>query len=52
MSSESLLGRFTYVERVVDEIASVELDLWASEQGLEKIQRNLCLPKTSYARFA
>ena len=26
---------------VVDEIASVELDLWASEQGLEKIQRNL-----------
>ena len=26
---------------VVDEIASVELDVWASEQGLEKIQRNL-----------
>ena len=26
---------------VVDEIASVELDLWASQQGLEKIQRNL-----------
>ena len=26
---------------VVDEIASVELDLWASEQGLEKIQSNL-----------
>ena len=26
---------------VVDEIASVELDLWASEQGLKKIQRNL-----------
>ena len=26
---------------VVDEIASVELDLWASEQGLDKIQRNL-----------
>jgi FdhE protein len=26
---------------VVDEIASVELDLWASEQGLKKAQRNL-----------
>ena len=26
---------------VVDELASVELDLWAGEQGLEKRQRNL-----------
>lgn len=26
---------------VVDELASVELDLWATEQGLEKLQRNL-----------
>jgi formate dehydrogenase maturation protein FdhE len=26
---------------VVDEFASVELDLWAGEQGLTKLQRNL-----------
>lgn len=26
---------------LVDELASVELDLWAGEQGLEKLQRNL-----------
>jgi FdhE protein len=26
---------------LVDEIASVELDLWAGEQGLDKLQRNL-----------
>ena len=26
---------------VVDELASVELDLWAGEQGLSKLQRNL-----------
>jgi FdhE protein len=26
---------------MVDEIASVELDLWADENGLRKLQRNL-----------
>ena len=26
---------------VVDELASVELDLWATDEGLEKLQRNL-----------
>ena len=26
---------------VVDELASVELDLWASDEGLEKLERNL-----------
>ena len=26
---------------VVDELASVELDLWASDKGMEKLQRNL-----------
>lgn len=26
---------------LVDDIATVELDLWAAEQGLEKIERNL-----------
>ncbi len=26
---------------VVDDLGSVELDLWAQQQGLEKLQRNL-----------
>ena len=26
---------------VVDELASVELDLWASEQGMAKLQQNV-----------